>query len=628
MMQQRMSLGALALAIAMLAVGCGQAADQDGTLHVTSVPKAEVFVDGVSQGTTGEAIALSAGEHKIQVKLDRFIAHEETVTVAAGATLDREVTLAAKDPSDPVVIAKLAECEGVDVAPFVAPETHRGSRGKRAIAVLLWPAKDIRKAGLVNYAVEADETYEGDATLEFRHGRKVLYREAFNPESVTTIRPIPAEVLEHIKVGTKLTWGLYFEDSRRPVKTSFKVVQRPKAERQLDRLAKSRHMLRQPKITQEIMAATVLENNRLYTEALVSNLKIAADHPHSTQPSRGIITTLRRLDAEDSELFAFVSPHVSGKGGRSGFARPTATAGGADLGIGAWSPIQKGAVPTVIADATPSSGKGMGPGGRGVTPQGGTAERPADPSTSGEAAPSAGTGADAREHALQQMRDTISELDGEYKVAQDEYARADADAQSATKAAADADAKAKAAEAAAAAARSAVENAASPTREQQEDMYRAGMAAEEAREAANAARQAAEEAGQKARDLEGRNAEMKQNLDTMNKALEGAMGNGEVPPGTEAPKAPTADEAKQAFDSAQAAATDARTSWDVAKKGAAAAEAAYAADPSETNRNMLENAQLSLEAAAKHAHQMDQALEAAKSALETIGNQVQEAGRK
>ena len=65
-------------------------------------------------------------------------------------------------------------------------------------------------------------------------------------------------------------------------------------------------MQRQPKITQEIMAATVLENNRLYTEALVANLTIASDYPNSTQPYRGIVTTLRRLDAEDSELFSFV----------------------------------------------------------------------------------------------------------------------------------------------------------------------------------------------------------------------------------------------------------------------------------------------------------------------------------
>ena len=299
-----------ALALALVVAGCGQATDGAATLEVSSVPQGEVFVNGVSQGTDAGTIALSAGEHTIEVKRDGFVSYTETVTAAAGSTLTREVTLAARDPSDPLVIAALAESEGVDLAPFVKPEVHRGSRDKRAVAVLLWPAKDVRKAGLVNYAIEADETYEGDAALEFRHGRKVLYREAFNPESVTTIRPIPAEVLEHIKVGRKITWGLYFEDSRRPVKTSFKIVQRPKAERQLDRLADSRHMQRQPQITREIMAATVLENNRLYTEALVANLKIAADHPESTQPYRGIVTTLRRLDAEHSELFSLSLIHI------------------------------------------------------------------------------------------------------------------------------------------------------------------------------------------------------------------------------------------------------------------------------------------------------------------------------
>lgn len=619
-----------ALALALLVAGCGQATDSDATLNITSVPQAEVFVDGVSQGTSGKAIVLAPGEHTIEVKRDRFLTHTETVTVAAGGTLEREVTLAAQDPSDPVVIAALAASEGVDVAPFVAPETHRGSRDKRSVAVLLWPSRDVRKTGLVNYAIEADETYEGDASLEFRHGRKVLFRQAFRPESVTTVRPIPAEVLEHVKTGRKITWGLYFEDSRRPVKTSFKVVQRPKAQRQLDRLATSRHMQRQPQITREIMAATVLENNRLYTEALVANLEIASNHPNSTQPYRGIVTTLRRLDAEHSELFAFVSPHVSGKGGRSGVnTRPTASTTGVDLGIGAWSPVQRGALPTAVADATPGTAKGMGPGGAGVTPQGGASDTPATPSEPGVAAPESAADQAARVRAarLESMQAAATELQSELDETGQRADEASATAFLAQKNAEEADAKAKAAEAEAAKAREVVENADSPTREQQEAMYRAGMAAEEAREAANAANQAAEEARSAAEALEQRRSELTQELDAMNQALKAAAG--EVP-GAQTPERTrmTLDQAEQAVATAETALGEANARVETTQAAVQAAEQRFAADPSATNRSDLENATRAFEDAKKLVAEQMQALEAAKSRLEAIGDQVQESDSK
>ncbi|MDA1195581.1 MAG: hypothetical protein O2894_10410 [Planctomycetota bacterium] len=624
-------VGAMALALALVCAGCGSSEEQGAVLTVTSVPQAEVFVDGVGQGDGVAGIRLAPGEHALEFRREHFVTHAETVRVAAGEALQREVTLAAEDPSNPEVIAALAAAEGVDMAPFVAPEVHRGSRGARDPAILLWPAKEVRKEGLVNFAIEADETYEGDATIEFRQGRTILWRAAFRPESVTTIRPLPAEVLEHAQVSRSITWGLYFEDSRRPITTTFKIVQRPNADRQLARIAESRHMQRQPEITREIMAATVLENNRLYTEALVSNLTIAANHPNSTQPYRGILTTLRRLDAENSELYAFVVPHVGGKGGRAGIDRPStgARAGGMDLGIAAWSPIQQGGVPSVVADAGSQGAKPIGPGGAGVTPTGGaTGETPATPSTEPTSENGGVSAGSADESAAREMRAAIAALDAERAVADAEYEQAQADSMTAARAADKADADAKAAEVEAAEARAAVENAASPSREQQERMYRAGMAAEEAREAANTARQAAEGAEQKARAVEGRADALRQESETLGKALAAASGQGEAVPGTEAPSVPTEGELRGAQAAAETSAADARTSWQFASKQFEDAQQAYAADPSETNRNHLENAQASLDAAVAHVKQTQAAVDAAKRAVEQIGNQVQEAGRK
>ena len=624
MKMQRIGLGLLALAIAFTAAGCGQAQDAQATLHITSVPQGDIYVDGEHRGTSGDAVALSAGEHKIEVKHDRFVTYQDTVTVAAGSETVREITLEPQDPSDPVVIAALAACEGVDVAPFVAPETHRGSRDKRSVAVLLWPARDVRSNGLVNFAIEADETYEGDATLEFRKGRTVLYREAFKPESITTIRPLPAEVREKVKVGAEITWGLYFEDSRRPIKTSFKVVKRPKADRQLARLAESRHMKRQPKITQEIMAATVLENNRLYTEALVASLEIAANHPSSLQPYRGIVTTLRRLDAENSELFAFVSPHVSGKGGRSGFARPTATAGG-DLGIAAWAPTRAGATGMPTADAGTSPAGTMRPGGQGVTPQGGTSDTPSEPGVTAPDSPTADGGVQVPGQQTGEQpgetRDPASKLSARLEDLDGKYDAAKESADEAASARDEATAKAQAAEEAAAAARAAVEGADEPTEAQLEAMAATGRAAETAREAAEAATKTHESANATLAEIERQRAETSEQL----AALKQGSGDGAGRDGAETPRTPATDEGSLALERAKTEVESAQATLDEAKAALDAAEKAYAADPSDRNKHALDEASSAADAAAKSLRSSDEALRAMQERVERMGKKTQTA---
>ena len=589
----RRSAGVLALAIALVASGCGQAADSTASLTVASVPKAEVFVDGISHGESGRTLTLSAGEHKLELRLEKFISHEETLTLAAGATAERDVTLAAQDPSDPTVIAKLAECEGVDVAPFVAPETTRGSRDNRAEAVLLWPSRDVRKDGLVSYAVEADETYAGDGTLEFRVGRKVLYREKFSPETITTIRALPAEVREEARVGRTLTWGLYYEDSRRPITTSFKIVQRPNAERQLERLRTSRHVTLQPEITQAILAATVLENNRLYSEALIANLRIAADHPESTQPYRGIITTLRRLDAEHSELYAFVAPHVSGKGGHAGIARPSATAGGMALGIEAWAPVQKGAVPTPVAVADATSGRSSS---QGVTPTGGAGETPAQPGVASEPTTEPTSVAASQTARLERE---IEALSGGVNAAKQAFDEAQAAADDADATAASAEEAAARTEASARQAREAVENATEPTREQQEEMVAAGVKAEEAREAALQAREAAEAKRATAATLLGKVSEVQAALDQRKAQLDRLVPTVPVEARPAATALPSTKEASEALSSAEKGAAAASAELDRARQMAEAAQAAVDGDPSPENLQALESAKDVLQNAMK-----------------------------
>ena len=623
----RLSMGVCALSITLLLAGCGQADTGTASLTVTSIPQAEVFVDGVSVGETGSVFALDAGRHKVEVRLDRFQTFETTVELTANASDVLDTVLMPQDPSDPVVIAKLAESLDIEVAPFVAPRTTRGGASKHSPATLLWPARDIRKNGLVNYAIEADETYGGDGALEFRHGRKVLYREAFNPESVTTVRSIPAEVLEHVKVGRTITWGIYFEDQRRPITAKFRIVQRPKAERRLEKLRNSRHMQRQPLITRQIMAATVLENNRLYTEALVANLKVAADHPSSTQPYRGIVTTLRRLDAEHSELFAFVSPFVGGKGGHAGISKPGVTAqNGNVLGLRAWSPTPTATAPTVAAAPTTGSPATSGPHGQGVTPSGSSADGTPEGTEPAAATEVPTTQAGEQVAMLNAVREQSAQADEAGRRAQEVADHAQTDAMTAEAAAAAAEEAAGAAEANATAARLAVEQADEPTREQQEAMAQAGMAAEEAREAANNSREAADQARDAAARMAHDAAEAAQHAEAMSTVLQSALltGSGNEGTAVEPNADPAAAEqagreaAAQAVVDAEAGTSQAADAVTAANAELEAADAARSDDPSEDALNRYNEARSALEAAVKAGEEARAALDAARMAVEKL----------
>ncbi len=618
-------MGAIVLVALLALVGCGQGSKEKATLEIASVPAAEIYVDGESRGTSPATLSLTAGEHRLELRTDKFASFETAVTLTAGESKPIDAALAPLDPSDPVVIAKLAQAHGVDVPAFEAPQVTRGRAGSRAAAILLWPSKDVRKAGLINYAIEADETYEGDGTLEFRHGRKVLYRESFTPETITTVRAMPAAVLERVKVGTKITWGIYYEDRRKPVKTTFRVVNRLKADRQLAKLESSRHMARQPEITKACMRATILENNRLYTEALVKNLEIAASYPESTQPYRGIVTTLRRLDGKRSELWAFVTPHVGGKGGHAG-GGISARSQASSTGITAWLPKSDPTFESPAAGEQGATTEPMTPGNAGVAPpeQDLTSKDETTPAEPGETVPTERVD----EAAVAEMQKQITDMERQASDLATQAQNASTQAAESQQAAEAAEQSAQEAEAAASAAREAVEQAAEPTREQQEEMAKTGAAAEEAREAADKARQAAATAQEQADRAEHAAQEHAQNVAEMKRALDAARG---IAPDAErdtTPAAPDAETLGRNYEAAKQTAETAKTAWDDAKKQLEAAEAAHQANPTENTASALADAHRAVERAARDAYDTQEELEAARKAVEGIGDQVQEPGPK
>lgn len=360
-------LAAAAVFLLVLALGgCGAEAPVAGsaTVEVASLPTGQVWVDGVERGTTPLTLTLGSGSHELTIKQDGFADHASKLDLASGATEKVDVALVVSDAENPAALARLASAYEIEIEPFEAPEQHRG-KARSEPAILLWPHKDVRLSGLTTFAIEAGEAYDGTMRLEFRDGKEVLYSEAFDPETSTTVGSIPQAVLDHVKPGSKITWGLFNADSNKgAIKGTFEVVNHPKADRKLEKLASDRAVARQSAIVRELLVAKTLENYRLYTEALIKGLEIIDANPDSTQPYQGIVSVLRRMDGEGSRLWTVASQFVSGAGRN----RTSATNGGLQ---GLVTPTMRtspvGSAPP-IASNEGGGGKVQGPAGA-VTPR-------------------------------------------------------------------------------------------------------------------------------------------------------------------------------------------------------------------------------------------------------------------
>jgi len=409
-------VAACVVALGMGLASCGSQTNQDAsqaTVEVSSFPAADIWIDGTWKGSTPASISVPPGSHDVVLRQTGFGEYQEKVDVAAGAHHALEAVLVAQDLDDEQVLAQLGRPFEVEIQPFDAPERHRGGR-KAPPAVLLWPQGDIRAVGLSTFAIELSEEYEGDGYLVFRKGKNVLYKEIFDPDTLTTVATIPLDVLQKIDVNDTVTWGIVFDSRRKKaVESTFKVVDRQKADRQLSKMAHDRHLNRQPPVTRALLEAAALENYRLYSEALVKSLEIVQENPTSIAPYQRIVTTLRRLDAEDTRLWDVASQYVSG-GGRARSSRS---------GIAAFAPqtAQPLPVPTgpAVADAGSTAPKTAGPGDAvtpGLRPGGDTGTTPAAPGSTGSAPAAGSPGASAAPGDPRALADAVIHAAEEAKV--------------------------------------------------------------------------------------------------------------------------------------------------------------------------------------------------------------------
>ena len=192
--------------------------------------------------------------------------------VASGGAPTRE--LASVDPADVAGYDAWLKANDLE-APEVSLSTHRGG-GSETTAWPLLPRGEVRLDGLTVWRLEADlESFDPEAggVLEFRKGKNVLWRDTvpFDPKEMRIIEGgLPKHVLDAVKVGDTITWGIAYEKQpKRSMLGEFKVVSKPSAAKQIDRIENDRLNARQPAKVKALGRAQALLNNSLYAEALL-----------------------------------------------------------------------------------------------------------------------------------------------------------------------------------------------------------------------------------------------------------------------------------------------------------------------------------------------------------------------
>ncbi len=351
----------LVVGLAACGGNTGSGSAGSSTLQVASLPSAEAWLDGKPVGSTPLTLPVAPGKHEIVLRQVGFEDQREVVEVAAGAVASVDGALVARDASDPDALKKLAAAFDVAVEPVATPELHRGAAGGSDV-MLLFPRNDVRLEGLRTFRVDVSPDYEGGGTLEFRKGRTVLHSMPFEPQTLVTVGNLPASVVDSVKAGDTVTWGVFFSDRRKAITAQFEVVSKPQATKKLAAIDSDKRLAKQPAEIRDLLKAEALQNYRLYSEALVTFLEVKAASKDSTLPHGGIVACLRRMDLEDTPLFSDSAGKLVGTKSHS---RPGADA---TQGRGAVAVTQPKAP---VATSGGSSSSGLKPGGA-VAPGSGT----------------------------------------------------------------------------------------------------------------------------------------------------------------------------------------------------------------------------------------------------------------
>lgn len=399
---------ALLVALALVLGACGDSASTKSAniTFRTDPAGVQVWIDGANAGTTPVVVSVEDGSHGIEFKRDGFEAVTETLDVKAGNDLTVTTALAVTGTAEERVHTLLAAL-GIPEHETIEPKAHRAPM-KNGI-MLYWPQKKVRKGGLSTWRIEIDADYEDDGDLVFKKGKKELHRAPFRASGLVMEGRLPASVVEALSRGSRVTWGIDFENKRKKdVMAKFVVDDGKALERKLERLVKRSVYRRAGPLEREMAKIELKRNYRYYTESLTDAMSVLNTWPDTILGDKIIADSLQRLQLKESMLYAEIMKRLLGRGTAGG--RKTAGLGNVARPLPPSVVAPKVRVPTPKAEAQGGLKAG---GGVGIKPTGDDQKREPGPIEGTDAPGTPGVDVDpakARERDEQARRNEVMVL--------------------------------------------------------------------------------------------------------------------------------------------------------------------------------------------------------------------------
>ena len=203
-----------AAAVALVGVALYLSATRPGRLTVTSVPPAELRVDGASRGSTPQVdLAIAPGEHVLELVKAGWIAPPRSVPMEAGGSRTLELTMFPENADDIAALRLLGDAIGVEVRKWSASQS-RGSAGDDTV-LAVFPRGKVRIADLDRLRVDVTDTYEPGGRLVFERRGETLATLPFEPANMVSVMPFPPDVRKALAAGDALDWGYVAPSGKR-----------------------------------------------------------------------------------------------------------------------------------------------------------------------------------------------------------------------------------------------------------------------------------------------------------------------------------------------------------------------------------------------------------------------------
>lgn len=177
----------------------------------------------LSVGACGDAPSTDTETGETPAVVDVEAPEVAAETPETTPEIEPETLVESFDVTDAARFEELAREMGLEVVALEGVTPHRGS-GDEEVFMPTFPRGDVRIGDLSDIRIDVGLDFEPGGMLRFKKGSKVLWEGPFDPEEITTIMPIPDEVIAAIEKGDRITWG-YFPERGKSMTAKFKVVE-------------------------------------------------------------------------------------------------------------------------------------------------------------------------------------------------------------------------------------------------------------------------------------------------------------------------------------------------------------------------------------------------------------------